>query len=260
MVARAERMPNRGAGALRRVLHNALAGVGYHVERLRDPYVDAVRQAGRRRIDLAVDGGAYKGAATHKLLTVCPDAQVLAFEPMPDFAAALRKRFADEPRVQIVEKALSDRCGTATFHVHETPYTSSLHDSEDSVSEMQVDRNVTVERVSLDEVLDATPARAVLVKLDLQGHEVIALQGMDRALRDGRIRAMVVEVNFARRYQAGCSFADLVAALGEAGFGLHRLYEVRLSASDGYEIGDALFVRDPDRALAASTRADATRQ
>lgn len=234
----------------RRTVYHALASFGYRVERLRDPYLDTARIVGPRSIDLAVDGGAYRGAATLKLLGAFPAARVLAFEPMPTFAEQLRVRFAGEPRVEVVEQALSADAGPATFHIHTTPFTSSLLEIADSTDYMQVERNVEVQKVRLDDVLDTLEAHSIIVKLDLQGHEHAALQGMVRALTDGRVRALIVEVNFARRYAGGCSFADIVCALGSTGFGLHRLYDLRLMAADAYEIGDAVFVRAAERALA----------
>ena len=248
---RARQPPTRVARGRRvkRLVHQVLAKAGLHIERVRDPYVDAVNLAAVADLDLAVDGGAYKGVATQRLLEACPGARVLAFEPMPDFAEKLRTRFASEPRVRVIQKALSDENGSATFHVHATRFTSSLHEIADPAGEMQEVQRVVVEKTRLDDVLDTVDARSIVVKLDLQGHEHAALLGMSRALTDGRIRTLIAEVNFARRYAAGCSFADIVTLLGGVGFGLHRLYELRLTAGDGYEIGDAVFVRDPGRAL-----------
>ena len=229
---------------LKLAAHRTLRRLGYRVERYRDAYADVIRLFGRDLRD-CIDGGAYKGTVTESLLAALPSARVHAFEPQPDLAANLRKKFASEDRVSVFQLALSDACSTADFSVNEAAFTSSLLAPTESYADELVASDVLkVETTTLDAWASENAVDGIdFIKLDLQGNEYQALSGASTVLRH-RTRAVLTEINFTPRYDGGTRFSSICQLMDEMGFSLFRLYDVRNDARGGFELGDALFIRD----------------
>ncbi len=60
--------------------------------------------------DLVIDGGGYQGEWTDEMLCRYGCRSIL-FEPVPSFAESLRKRYAQNSRVEVREAALSNKTG-----------------------------------------------------------------------------------------------------------------------------------------------------
>jgi FkbM family methyltransferase len=138
------------------------------------------------------DVGANIGFFTLLLASlVGPDGNVFAFEPMPDNAVALRHNIAlnSLDNVTVVEKAVSSGSGTAQLLL--SPH-SAFHSLDlEGASKRDVpgpkSGEISVETITLDEFVAADPARAPdLIKLDVEGAEVIALEGMRRVLESAQ--------------------------------------------------------------------------
>lgn len=134
----------------------------------------------------AVDVGAHRGTILRHMLTLAPGGRHFAFEPLPAFAAGLRRRF---PSVEVHEVALDDHPGQAVFHhVVTNPSYSGLRrrpypDAEDVVQPL------TVRTARLDDLVPPD-APVQFVKIDVEGSELSVLRGARRLLR--RWRPVVV--------------------------------------------------------------------
>ena len=133
-----------------------------------------------------VDGGAHVGLYT--LLGsrgVGPDGTVFAVEPDRYNLAALRVNAAAAANVEIVPRALSDSEGVTTFYETRSTIGSSLIERNDAKARR-------VETTSIDLLLDGRDLRSLLVKLNIEGAEPLALRGMTETLgarrRDRHLR------------------------------------------------------------------------
>ena len=131
--------------------------------------------------DSIVDGGASIGEFAGLARLACPGVLLLCVEPHPASAARLRRR-----GFSVVEAALWSERGTATLS-QPTSAVTSCSLLADAASAQRV---WTVATTRLDEL--EIPGERELVKLDLQGAEPQALEGMgalrgekrsDKALR-----------------------------------------------------------------------------
>ncbi len=119
---------------------------------------------------------------------VGPQGRVYAFEPIPQNLATLRHNVTLNAlsNVTIVEKALSSSTGTAEMFV--SPW-SAFHSLNVEGATKQDDHGpqvgeVTVQTVTLDEFVQGEGVRAPdLVKIDVEGAELIVLGGMRETLR-----------------------------------------------------------------------------
>lgn len=139
--------------------------------------------------ELAVDVGANVGYTALVLAeAVGQTGRVLAFEPHPDIFAELTKNTAGLP-VESVKAAVSDHGGLAKLHI---PLTFLSNHGIASLEPCDTSTDVEVEAITLDQIL--TPPHSVgVMKIDIEGHELNALQGASSLLQEGRIRDIIIE-------------------------------------------------------------------
>ena len=133
-----------------------------------------------------VDAGAHVGF--YSLLATRAGAAVLAFEPDPYNLRALEHNLAGT-HARIVPKALGDKPGRCAFYRSRVTIGSSL------VRRDPTDVETSVEMTSLDHELAGAELESLLVKLNIEGGEPLALEGMLETLRRCRDVTMFVELN-----------------------------------------------------------------
>lgn len=159
-----------------------------------------------------VDVGAHVGSFLEDILRLAPSGTHVAFEPLPNLAAELRRRF---PSVAVEAVALSDASGERTFaHVVAEPAVSGF--SARSISgAVEI---LTVKTCTLDGGLppDYEPD---LIKIDVEGAELAVLRGAAGTIE--RYRPFVVfEHGKAAREHYGTDSGDLFGFLEEYGYSL----------------------------------------
>lgn len=222
------------------IINQVLRPLGLNLQRWHQPLDDLPVLLGNNRITTVVDGGAYKGNKAAILLEKFPAANVYCFEPQPEVFAKLTQRFADIQRCIPINKALSDRPGTADLYITPESYTSSL--MQPLAADIKTSAMTQVAVTTLDDFMQENNIGTIdVIKLDLQGNELPALKGGKKALAD--CKAVMVEVNFRERY-AGCTrFEELYACLQAAGFALYKIYEIHGYPNGAWKLGDALFMK-----------------
>jgi FkbM family methyltransferase len=132
--------------------------------------LEVLRQAGFMPTG-AIDGGAYHGDWATTFWSVFPGVPVWLLEPQPGCQQILNRLVQQHPGSRVLASALSSRQGAASFVLAET--NSGLSSAEgDSGQTIRV----PTERLE-DLVLDWSGVQPNLLKLDLQGHELQALEG-----------------------------------------------------------------------------------
>jgi len=205
--------------------------------------------------DVVIDAGANIG--TYTLLAasrVGPSGRVIAFEPAPVALARLRENVAHNRlgQVEAHGAAVGIRPGRATMQ-------SSSDVSNSLVAVPGVTGATTVvEVVRLDDVVgDARPA---LLKLDVEGYELQALQGAATLLTADPPPVLLVELTDHLLRGAGTSPAELRAWLRERGYELYR-YDAGagvLRAAQAPLRGNWLAIRGDGREEVLARLADAT--
>lgn len=177
---------------------------------------------------------------------VFPQARIVSFEPLAGPAALYRAVFAGDDRARLVEAAIGPKPGEATIHL-------SARDDSSSLLPITARQNAlfpgTAEAgtaiIQVTRLSDALPAGEItapaLLKLDVQGFELQALEGCEDVL--DRFAWVYVECSFMELY-AGQAFADAVIAwLRERGLRLAGVYNMSYD-SDGRAVqADFLFGR-----------------
>ena len=159
-----------------------------------------------------VDAGAHVGMYT---LIASPRVRtVVALEPDPYNVAALRRNTerGRHTNVRIVPKAVADQTGRAAFRAFYGTMSGSLVPRSDGQY-----RAIEAELTTVDEELREEPLDRVVVKLDVEGAEPLALAGMRETIARASELVAFVEVNPEALAAGGSSPADLVRRALESG-------------------------------------------
>jgi FkbM family methyltransferase len=142
---------------------------------------------------------------------------VLAFEPDRYNLAALRHNVARATNVTVIPKALADRPGTVSFYETRGTIGSSIVARNNA-------RRREVETTSVDVELAGRTFAALLVKLNIEGAELLALEGMHETLARGSGGvAILVEINPPLLAAAGSSGDAVVEWLTAERFTVERV-------------------------------------
>jgi FkbM family methyltransferase len=137
---------------------------------------------------------------------VGPEGRVVAFEPSPDNLTLLRSNLERNhcSNVEIVAAAVGKSSGRASFQT--TTAGATHHLAADGSA-----GDISVELVSLDEHAAATSTSFDAVKIDIEGFEPDAFEGMSAVL-DGR-PLLLTEFSVVQAREAGRSWNDVLPAL-----------------------------------------------
>lgn len=149
-------------------------------------------------------------------------AALIAAEPDQNALPGLRAKFP--PPHQIIDRAIG-RGGPATLHLTNTGYTSSLYEPNLALMEKfqnlaelcQVVERLPIETVRLDDALNGQ--KPDFLKMDVQGAELDVLAGATISLES--VLVVQTEVEFIELYKGQPLFADIDAALRQAGMQFH---------------------------------------
>jgi FkbM family methyltransferase len=151
-----------------------------------------------------VDAGAHVGLYTVLAAPRC--AHVVAFEPDPYNFRALRANAEQLPNAHLVDKALSDSVGATTFYVTPSTIGSSLIERDGGEPQQ-------VQTTTVDAELAGREINSLVLKLNIEGAELRALEGARETLARASDVTMFVEVN-----PALAQSADIEAWLAASGF------------------------------------------
>lgn len=146
--------------------------------------------------------------------------RVVCFEPVPQHRDQLRDNLALNDlldRTTIVAAAISDVAGEASFYFATTDNSGlgSLH------ARAAQPHHLVVQTMPLDAWrIDAGIGQVDLVKLDIEGAELLALRGMRAGLATRAYRAIFIEVHPPELAAFGHQAAEVTRTLAEAGYDL----------------------------------------
>lgn len=179
--------------------------------------VESLIEAG----DHVIDVGAQVGLLTLAMgRAVGASGTVLAIEASQALAECLRRTLMINglnENCQIVEMAVSDRVGQATFHLAERSGHSSL------IALSEKSQEVQIQTAPLDEIVERGKEIS-LIKVDVEGAELLVLQGMKRILEENPEIILVVEFGPSHLYRVGQSIEQWLGAFKKCGF--DQIFEI----------------------------------
>lgn len=187
-----------------------------------------------------IEAGAHIGTDTVDMATQWPDVTIHAFEPLPAMYKILVKNTKRFPNVICYPLALSDKNGTAQFHVSsgESDASSSLLSPKEhlkSFPTVAFKKKIKVQTITLDTWMKKNKiSKLHFMWLDMQGMESKVLKASEKML--SKVDLIYTEVILKELY-AG---ADLYPSFKEWMFS--QGFYPKNELLDGKDCGDVLFM------------------
>lgn len=145
-----------------------------------------------------------------------PGGKVLAFEPAPPIFDLLKDNIACNSleNVVVINKALADKPGRLPFTLCEDNFGANRLGASDGV----LSREVSVEVVRLDDVLQADGIKPDLIKMDVEGAEYLATLGMRQTLIDNPSIMVMTELLAENLRRFNTTPAELLNVYRDLGF------------------------------------------
>jgi FkbM family methyltransferase len=191
-----------------------------------------------------IDVGSNKGQFSLAFRHLRSDAQIIAFEPLPDAADAYERLFAGDRLTELVRVALASRQEAAHFHVADRTDSSSLlvpGKNQERAFGVHPAGTIEVSVKRLDDCIDMTAlAHPILLKVDVQGGELSVFEGCDSLWK---VDFIYVELSFVELYEHQPLFREVCDYLVDRGFAVGGLYNQVATAEFGPTQIDVLFKR-----------------
>jgi FkbM family methyltransferase len=198
-----------------------------------------------------LDGGANHGHTTARYLKHYPGASLHVFEPFPGSFDILKQRFEGNPAVKLNQTALSDVEGMVSLNSNQSSYTNSILKSDPLAGDtwgegvLKTQATVMVPTTTIDAYGQANSISAIdILKLDIQGAELKALQGTRTLLAKKAVGMIYMELILGPTYLGQPKFEDYLHFFSEQGYVLLDIFnpfrkDFRLIQAD------VIFVPDP---------------
>lgn len=212
-------------GRLKGLLKKALEGSGWDVRRtsaVSNMYASLIHFSGKLGVTTLLDAGANTGQFGRWMIDAGWHGDIVSFEPLSTAHAALSKLASDYPNWNVAPRmALGRRLGAAEINIAGNSQSSSLLPMVDAVQQAGSDLNyVGTESVDVvplaDWICDRPASERYLLKLDVQGFEIEALEGLGSSL--GRCPVVHTEMSLQEHYVGEALFTELSTWLMSRGY------------------------------------------
>lgn len=190
-----------------------------------------------------LDVGAFNGLWTKSIANIFPGAQVIALEPNPQIQGELKDNLSTiTPMPIILQRAAAELAGFMAFNIWGDPHlatSASLQAHVRGGAEMQVEVQVD----TLDNISAEFNFAPNLVKLDLQGSEVRALEGASALLQQAEM--FLVEFGCLDAYIDRATPRQLLDIFYDNNYCLYDIVDCHYRPYDGALTGgDFIFVKN----------------
>ena len=212
-------------------------------------YLDQKRLLANSPVKTIFDVGANVGEVTRIYRGLFDNARIECFEPFGETFQTLAANTHDLTNIRRHQVAVSDEVGEHTFHINDSPRTNSLMSAVAGVDQwvpkhLESKGTVTVPVTTLPTFCEQEGIERIdILKLDIQGAELKALQGATSMLVEKRIALVFCELLLHPIYEGQAFMWDICRFMQDHGYELFNLYDLHHADSGKALWGDALFAR-----------------
>ena len=195
------------------------------------------------------DVGAHYGETALIYKEVFSDARIYSFEPFGESVEKFLENTKSYPQIKLFRSAFSNRSGESIFYSNSSDATNSLLNSNRTNSWIDKDtRNnsaITVQTDTIDNFCEHNKIDHIdILKLDVQGAELLVLEGAERMLSSNKIDMIFSEVEFIEIYENQALFHNVTGFLAKYGYKLFGLYEMHCLENGQIAWGDAIYLKN----------------
>lgn len=147
-------------------------------------YLTDLRNVKIEIFDIGANKGEYSKILLDKLSKYAIEARIHIFEPTASCFELLSNQYSSMPSFVLNQTAVSNENGSAQiYYDQQESVLASLHQRNLSALGLSLDCSETVQTVRLDTYIEAQGINHIqLLKIDIEGHELAAFEGMGRFL------------------------------------------------------------------------------
>lgn len=155
--------------------------------------------------DIVVDVGANIGSESVLAASRGKKVKVYAFEPTKSLIPLLNENiFINDfyNRIEIIQKAVSNKNGKVRFvlenesEINHLDISSNNKPKNNRIDHLDIKKTVQIDSVTLDTFIKEKSLKKIkLLKIDVEGAELLVLQGAQKALAAGKINVVLFEIN-----------------------------------------------------------------
>lgn len=209
---------------------------------VKDSFQDQKSLLSESHVQNIFDIGAHCGETAARYRASFPEATIYSFEPFSEPLAKLKRDFQNDPLVKPIPLAISDKSGRTSFYVNEDSFTNSLLPS----FKQEGYRNICTVDVPVTTIDDFCREKAIdeidILKMDIQGGELKALEGANNKLLQKRISLIYTEVLFDKLYEGQAFFFQVCNFLHAYDYTLFDQYNIAYNENNQLAWGDAIFI------------------
>ena len=242
---------------IKKILSKLIQNTGYEIRRLpwrsenhKNVYFQIKRLLSNESKPVIFDVGAHTGEMSKRFRKILPNADIYAFEPIPECYNQLKKVFNQDQYLYPYSFAISDKFEEKEFFINHNLGSSSLLPSLSKGKiawenrALETVSTTTVQCQTLDNFcLENNIENINLLKLDIQGAELNALHGAKRLLINGGISIIYTEISIYQSYKSQGEFHRILSLLHEYNFELFNIYKAIHRSGRLMEI-DVMFVKN----------------
>lgn len=193
-----------------------------------------------RENDLFIDVGANVGVYS-LLASGLTGCRTIAFEPVPSTYHTLNYHVAINDlaaRIECINKAVGDHEGTLCIAIEQN---DCLNHVVVNPQNNNTAKHAEIDVTTLDRAVTSAPS---LIKMDIEGYELLALKGAAFILRNPALNALIIEVNEnIERYAVKPGY--IIEFLESNGYHPYSYNPLRRSLAPRSGIsGNAIFIKD----------------
>ncbi|MFA6554503.1 MAG: FkbM family methyltransferase [Candidatus Paceibacterota bacterium] len=193
------------------------------------------------------DVGANVGQTTQKYRKLFPKSKIFGFEPFKDVFKIYSNNTDGDKMTLRNNIALSNHTGTASFYSNECHYTNSLLPFDDKYSgkeNLKSKSQIQIITNTLDNFCDKNNLNHInILKIDVQGGEMLVLEGAKEMLSKKAIDLIYSEVEFVAIYKNQPLFKDIEKFLAQYDYHFYKNFNLYYDKDNVLISGDAIFIR-----------------
>ena len=196
-----------------------------------DPYTVLSRIIDTENVKVVVDGGASIGDISEKLSVLFPRSKIYTFEPYPPFLEKLYEKAKNNENIIVEPYALGRTTEKKLFNVNRSQGTNSLLEFREDAGKLYgtltvQDETIEVNTKTLELWSKEKNIQTIdILKLDLQGGELDALNGAKKLFELGNIKVVLCEVMFSKCYEKQPNWTEIVYFLESFDLKLMNFYQ-----------------------------------
>jgi FkbM family methyltransferase len=215
----------------------------------KDAFLDQKKLLSNKQVKIIFDVGANIGQTAEQYFHLFKTSRIYCFEPFEESFNKLSNAYREIKSIKPYRLAISDKTENKTFYLNKANYTNSLLPIAKECSKY-VNAELTdnagcidVDTITLDEFCKREQIDEIqILKMDIQGGELMALQGAKHILSSHSIDLIYTEVQFAKIYKDQANFYNLCEFLEQYGYVMYGLYDLNYGENGVLAWGDAIFI------------------